>query len=204
MVPVWAHLLLILLLAPAQSQSIQKTFQKQQQQTSSLQSGYRQTVRLKGVRDASVSSGKFYYISPDSILIKFDDPKGEYLMIRGKDLFLKKNGKQEVRRKINPDEPETGLSMLLDLFRTGGKQFQDEFQLQMSYEKNDLIVTLTQKKSDEDVLPSRIENRLSRDGLNIKSVLVEFDGGHSILYEFTKPVRNRSIPPSVFEHPERS
>lgn len=189
-------------LAIAEQSAIEKAFQKKQEETSTLQSGFRQTVHMAGVRDPVVSSGKFYYLAPQSILIRFDKPKGEYMMMKGSDLFIKKTGKKETRRKLKPDEPHTGLSMLLDLFRTGGRQFQDEFELRMGTEARDLLVTLTQKKSDDELLPLRIENRLSRADLSLKSVLVQFEGGQAILYEFIKPVRDKIIPPSTFENPE--
>lgn len=209
MVSVRTGILLILLLAfsagalpPAEQKSIEHAFQKKQEETSTLQSGFRQTVRMAGVRDPVVSTGKFYYLAPQSILIRFDQPKGEYMMMKGNELFIKKAGKKETRRKLKADEPHTGLSMLLDLFRTGGRQFQDEFELRMRNEAGDLLVTLTQKKSDDDLLPLKIENRLSRADLSLKSVLVQFEGGQAILYEFIKPVRNKTIAPSIFENQE--
>jgi outer membrane lipoprotein-sorting protein len=211
MVPVRARLLFILIVfassadtraLSADQRAIEKAFQQRQAETKSLQSGFKQTVRLKGVRDPVVSLGKFYYIAPESLLIRFDQPKGEYMMMRGNELFTKKTGKRQARRKLGDDEPHTGLSMLLDLFRTGGRRFQDEFEIRMKNDGNELLVTLTNKHGNDELLPGRIENRLSQSELNLKSVLVEFAGGQAILYEFIKPVRNKPIPPSLFKNPE--
>jgi hypothetical protein len=134
---------------------------------------------------------------------KTADPKGEYLMMKGNDIYLKKTGKKQVHRKVKDAEGESGLSMLLDLFRTGGRRFNDEFEVQMKPDAGDLLVTLRQDDPDQDMLPLKIENRISRADMGIKSVLVRFKENQTILYEFIKPIRNKAILPSVFENPER-
>ena len=110
-------------LEPAEQQAMERAFEKKQAETSTFQSGFKQTVRLVGVRNVVVSAGRFYYAAPQSLLIKFDEPRGEYLMMKGSDLFMKKRGKEGIHRKIQPGESETGLSMLLALFPPGGGRF---------------------------------------------------------------------------------
>jgi hypothetical protein len=153
------------------------------------------------MRDPIVSSGRLYYAAPDSLLIKFDRPKGEYVMMRGDDFFMKKSGKEPVHRRIDADERGQGLGMLVDLFRDGAAGFKNRYEVRMLADTSELKVILTPKDGDEDE-PGRIENRLLLPGLEIRSVLVRYGENQSILYEFIDPVRNKTIRAEIFQDPE--
>lgn len=182
---------------------IEKAFEKKQAATSTYESNFKQTLRLKGVREAIVSSGKFYYEAPGRLLIQFREPRGEYVMIKDAELTFKKHAKPLVRSRISSDDWQSGPAMLLELFRDGGKRFGEHYDIQMKDDGNWLLVTLVRKDDDED-LPAIIENKLLRKSFEIRSIRVHSNENESLLYEFTNPVWNRPIDPSVFHRGDKS
>jgi outer membrane lipoprotein-sorting protein len=202
MVSVRSACLIFLLAAQlprGESENIQREFERKQASTSSYKADFKQTLRLSGVRDPVVSSGKFVYVAPDQMLIEFLEPKGEFMMISKGELYYKKRSKPLEQHKLESDR-QSGPVMLLELFRNGGKSLHEHYNVDMSSDANRLLVTLTRKDDDED-FPSKIENKLLRESLKIQSVRVYFGEDESMLYEFLNPARNVPVDPDLF-HPE--
>ena len=173
-------------------------FEKKQSQTRTFKAALLQTLRLSGVRNPVRSKGVLFYQAPDSLLIKFTEPAGEYVLIRGEDLYLKKSGKPAEHHKLDSDEPQNGLPMILELFRNGAIKMKEQYRVEMKALKKRLEVRLTPKPFDVDSPLPEIINHIRLPDLEIRSIEVKFDEDQSMIYEFLDTRRNKPIDPETF------
>ncbi|MBV9463080.1 MAG: outer membrane lipoprotein carrier protein LolA [Verrucomicrobiae bacterium] len=184
----------------AEQRKIESDFERAQRDTRSFKADLRQTLHLADSDRSIVSRGKFYYRAPDSILIRFDQPAGEYTLLRGRDLYVKRRNQPVRHRKL--DESAGPAGMFLDLFRSGGNAFQKDFRVEMKREGGELQVRLTPRDADEGA-PVEILNRLRLPAYDLQSVRVSQSANDWVQYEFSSPVRDASLPDELFQPPLR-
>ncbi len=186
-----------------EQKSYSDAFVRQQKQTKTFQADLKQTLRLRGLKRPVESEGRLSYRAPDSLLIKFTQPAGEYLLIKGDDVYLKKANRPLTHRTSTPGRTGPGQEMrfLLSLFQNGVAEFANEFNVQMSRTDGQLLVSLLPKKPDPRFPMSAIENVMELPSLEIRATKVNFDADNSVSYEFLNPRRNEPLDATLFEPP---
>jgi outer membrane lipoprotein carrier protein len=175
-------------------------FEKRQRQTRTLEADLTQTLRLSGIKEPIKSEGHLFYKAPHFLLIRFSKPEGEFVLIRGREVFVKKSGKNLVHRKLSEHSSlrETNILGLLAIFQNVS-EFDKDFNVAMERTKNRLFVTLTPKDTSGD--RPVILNTLTLPELNIRAIRVTFGQSNNILYEFSNQKRNEEMDSKLFEPP---
>ena len=172
-----------------------KAFERKQKETQTFQADLKQTLRLRGMRDPIESNGWIYYRAPDLLLIRYGEPKGEFILVEGKNLYVKRAGKPLIRKKLKAGGGlrENNIGALLSLFQDGGQEYSRELDVQMEQQKNQLLVCLNHPEG------MVIQNSLTLPNLELKSIRVILDSENSISYELSRIIRNKPLDPKVFD-----
>jgi len=191
------------LLSGSEQEIFAKRFEEKQRATRTYQSGLKQTLQLHGLKEPIASTGRVYYQATDFFLIQFTRPAGEFMLIRGNDIYVKKNEKALAHHKLKGGKSPSNLSIqsLLALFQNGAASMKEEFEIQMTGDRGELIVTLKPGMDDRKSRVREIKNKLTRSNLEIRSIHVIMDESNSVLYEFLKPVRNKQLDEKLFQVP---
>ncbi|MDL2281804.1 outer membrane lipoprotein carrier protein LolA [Parabacteroides sp. OttesenSCG-928-G06] len=56
--------------------------------TTTISSDFKQTMHLTFMDDDVLSNGKFYYRKPDRLLLKYEQPEGEMMLINGENISM--------------------------------------------------------------------------------------------------------------------
>jgi outer membrane lipoprotein-sorting protein len=179
-------------------------FVAKQQQTQTYEAELHQTLQLSGLKKPIESVARVYYKAPDSMRLSFTSPAGEYLIITGDDVYLKKTNRPLVHRKnaSQKGRPGQDARMLLTLFQGGAKDWGVLFAFDMARDDDRLIVTLHPKQGDAQAHPFTIENVLALPSYELQSITISFGQDNAMTYEFTDPKRNGPIDDTVFVPPE--
>jgi outer membrane lipoprotein-sorting protein len=177
----------------------EKKFTQTQQSTKTFFASVRQILSLSGMKKPLVSLGKIYFQNPQGwLLIRYTQPKGEYVLLRDDELFIQKKGKP---LKIQPLKNEGGFMMLRRFFQEDAESWKKDFAVSMFKDAKDLIVMLTPKKRDK-MQPLSIETRVNRETFSPQKIRLFFEGDNEIIYEFNQAQRNVAISPQLFDLPE--
>jgi hypothetical protein len=189
---------------PEEQQKYSEAFTRQQQQTRTFRAELRQTVMLRGLKEPVTSQGWLYYQSPDSLLLKFDQPAGEFVLLRGSDLHQQKTNKPLMHRKLSEQEKECGAGpgFLLSLFQNGGTNYYHLFSVHMARTNEALLVTLAPRKRNSKERLGQIENIIALPSLEIRSIRLQLGPAGSATYEFVNPTRNEPLDPALFAAPK--
>jgi outer membrane lipoprotein-sorting protein len=189
-------------MAPAERDAYIARFTARQQQTETWRAVLKHTLRLRGLRQPVESDGEIFYRRPDALAIHFRRPAGEFLILNGRDAWLKKSRQPLRHRALDPREPGNAeWTFLLSLFRDGAADTHERFHIEITRADNHLLVTLVprQPPRPRSRAPVRIENEVDPDTLELRRLRLHFDNDNLITYEFSRPVRNEPIGPSVFD-----
>lgn len=174
-------------------------FTQTQQSTKTFTASTRQILLLSGMKKPIASLGKIYFKNPQGwLLIRYTQPKGEYVLLRDDKLFIQKKGKP---LKIQPLKNEGGFVMLRRFFQDDAESWKKDFTVSMFKDAGDLIVMLTPKKRDK-MQPLSIKTRVNLETFLPKEIRLVFEGDNEITYEFNKPQRNVAISPQLFDLPQ--
>ncbi len=190
-------------LAPEEREAFIARFVAQQQATETYQAELKQTLELRGLRRPVESAGRIYYRSPDALALVFEKPAGEFLIVAGGDLFVKKHRQRLRHRTIDPARAgHHDLLFMLALFRDGAAVTREHFDVAMTRTNADLLVRLSPKERDpHHRQPVAIDNWIAETTLEVSKLRLQFHGENAITYEFREPVRNQPIDPAVFQPP---
>ncbi len=185
-------------LSDAEQQPYVDAFVRIQQQTQSYQAELHQTVRLRGLKKPVESTGRILYRAPGSLRLAFTKPAGEYMLITGDDIYVKKSNRPLSHRKTDSQNarPDQNARLLLLLFQGRVHDWLEFFTATVAREDDDLIVTLRSKQADVKV---EIENIVALPSYDIRSIQIRFDKDNSLTYEFFNPVRNAPVADNLFE-----
>lgn len=175
------------MLSDAERRTHDEAFARLQQQTQTYQADLKQTVRLRGLQTPVQSAGKIYFQAPGRLRISFTQPAGEYLLVTGNDVYIKKSN-----RSLRHKTADANTQMLLSLFRGDVKDWEKKFRVACECDGERLIVTLRDERVE-------IENVIALPSYEIQSVQIRFDADNSMTYEFAHPVRNQPLDARLFE-----
>ena len=189
-------------LSESEQESCAKRFEEKQRATRTYQAELKLTLRLHGLNEPIASAGRVYYQAPDFFLIQFTQPADEFMLIRGNDIYVKKNEKSLMHHRLKSGKHSSNLSIqsLLALFQNGAADLKETFDVQMEGGKGELTVVLKPREGDRNRV-REIRNKLTRSNLEIRSIHVMMDESNSVLYEFLKPVRNKPLDEILFQIP---
>lgn len=187
MVSICGFVCAALIVSDAERRQHDEAFARLQQQTQSYQADLKQTVRLRGLQRPVESAGRIYFRAPGQLRMSFTQPAGEYMLMTGNDVYVKKTN-HPLRHKT----ADANTQMLLSLFRGDVKDWEKKFRVTCARDGDRLIVTLRDERVE-------IENTVELPSYEIRSVQVRFDADNSMTYEFTHPVRNQPLDDKLFE-----
>ena len=178
-------------------------FVRKQQETQTYEATLKQTLRLRGLKQPVESEGRVYYKAPGSLLLSFSKPAGDYLIVTGPDIYLKKANRPLVHRKAvaGPARPDQNARLLLSLFQGGALDWGALFDIDMARDDDQLIVTMHPKQVDA-TRRVRIDNIIALPSDELRSIQVSFGEENSLTYEFSDPKRNLPLDDKLFVAPE--
>lgn len=187
------------LLDATEQKQVKQRFEEKQQSTQTYQAVFRQSLHIQGVNRAIGSIGKIYYKKPDHLLIRFEDPKDDFVLINGDDLYLKKTGQPVKHREVKGDEAGP-MGILLSLFREGATAQDKYYDVSMEREEGRLFVILKAKNPGPE-RPLKITNQMAWPSLELKSIQVQLNENNSLSYVFESPQRDALLDSGVFTPP---
>jgi len=191
-------------LTDAERQPYIDAFVAKQQNTHTYQAELHQTLQLSGMKKPIESEAHVYYKAPDSMRLSFTSPAGEYLIITGDDVYLKKNNRPLVHRKNTAQKgrPAEDARMLLSLFQGGAKDWGALFAFEMARDGDRLVVTLHPRGDDPRARNVTIENTITLPAYGLQSIRINFGQDNAMTYDFTNALRNAPIDDTTFVPPD--
>jgi len=151
------------------------------------------------------SLGHISYQAPGFLAMVFTSPVPELVLVRGNDLYIKRDKKALARYKleVRNGKPTQTVQFLLNFFQNGCTNFAGLFDVRISSGERAQTVTLTPKHPAQ-MFPLRsVENVIALPSMDVQSMRIGLIWDSYILYEFTNPRRNQPLDTGVFEEPKR-
>ena len=179
-------------------------FVQKQKQTQTYAANMHQTLRLRGLKQPIESEARVLYKAPSSLLMSFAKPAGDYLIVTGDDVYLKKANRPLVhRRNLSPAaRPDQNAQLLLSLFQGGAMDWGAVFDIDMARDDDRLIVTLRPKQPGAKARQVRIDNVIALPSNDLRSIQISFGEENSLTYEFSDAKRNLPLDDKLFVAPE--
>ena len=179
-------------------------FVAHQTATQTFECDLRQVFHWSFPRRHVDSLGRLCYQAPDLLSIVLTNPASELVLVRGQDLYIKRDKKPLATCKlgIHNGKPTQRVQFLLSFFQNGCTNFADLFDVTIARTPDTRTVTLTPKHSLQ-MLPLRsVENVVAWPSMDVRSMHIGLIMDSYIIYEFRNPRRNQPIDPAVFEVPK--
>jgi hypothetical protein len=151
------------------------------------------------------SLGHLSYQAPGFLAMVFTSPAPELVLVRGDDLYIKRDKKALARYKleVHNGKPTQDVQFLLSFFQNGCTNFAGLFDARIRPGDNAQTVTLLPKHPGR-MFPLRsVDNVIASPSMDVRSMRIGLIWDSYILYEFTNPCRNQLLDASVFEAPKR-
>ena len=152
-----------------------------------------------------VSLGQISYQAPGFLAMVFTSPAPELVLVRGDDLYIKRDNKALATYKleVHNGKPTQKVQFLLSFFQNGCTNFAGLFDAHVESIDNAHTVTLLPKHLGQ-MFPLRsVDNVIAWPSMDVRSMRIGLIWDSYILYEFTNPRRNQLLDASVFEAPKR-
>jgi hypothetical protein len=179
-------------------------FVAHQAATQTFEADLRQVFHWSFPRRHVESLGHISYQAPDFLSIVLTNPAPEFVLVRGQDLYIKRDKKALAAYKleVHNGKPTQQVQFLLSFFQNGCTNFADLFDANIARTLDACTVTLIPKHSLQ-MLPLRsVENVIAWPSMNVRSMRIGLLMDSYILYEFRNPRRNQPLDAAVFEVPK--
>ncbi len=179
-------------------------FVAHQAATQTFEADLRQVFHWSFPRRHVDSLGRIRYQAPDFLSIVLTSPAPELVLVRGHDLYIKRDKKALAAYKlaVRNGEPTQRVQFLLSFFQNGCTNFADLFDVNIARTPDACTVTLTPKHTLQ-MLPLRsVENVIAWPSMDVRSMRIGLILDSYITYEFRSPRRNQPLDPAVFEVPK--
>ena len=190
------------MLSDADADAFVTAFNAKQGNTQSYQADFKQQLQLRGLKRPAESHGQIFYRAPADLLMRYDQPAGEFVLMTGPETWFKKTGRPLLHRTQTNTGGDPGKSLLM-LFRNDPALVREQFHVAIERTNAVLHVTLTPKKSDPRMRLVAIENTVTDPGLEVLTVRTIFEGNNQITYEFTNAKRNEPLDAALFAEPRQ-
>lgn len=150
------------------------------------------------------SLGHISYQAPDFLSIILTNPAPELVLVRGQNLYIKRDKKPLAAYKleVHNGKPTQQVQFLLSFFQNGCTNFAGLFDVNIARTREACTVTLTPKHLLQ-MLPLRsVENVIAWPSMDVRSMRIGLIMDSYITYEFRNPRRNQPLDAAVFEVPK--
>ncbi len=192
-------------LTEARADTNADAFVAHQAATQTFEAELRQTFHWSFPRRHVESLGHISYQAPDFLAIVLTNPAPELVLVRGHDLYIKRDKKPLAMYKleVRNDKPTQNVQFLLSFFQNGCTNFAGLFDAHVSLAGDARTITLLPKHSMQ-MFPLRsVENMIEWPSMDVRSMRIGLIMGSYIAYEFHNPRRNQPLDAAVFEAPKR-
>jgi hypothetical protein len=151
------------------------------------------------------SLGYIRYQAPDFLAIVLTNPASELVLVRGNDLYIKRDKKPPARYTlgVHNGKPTQNVQFLLSFFQNGCTNFAGLFDAQVTQTNDAQTVTLVPKHALQ-MLPLRsVDNVISWPSMDVRAMRIGLIMDSYITYEFFNPHRNEPLDSATFEVPKR-
>ncbi len=179
-------------------------FVAHQTATQTFDADLRQVFHWSFPRRHIESLGHISYQAPDFLSIVLTNPASEIVLVRGHDLYIKRDKKTLATYKleVHNGKPTQQVQFLLSFFQNGCTNFADLFDVNIARTPDACTVTLTPKHLLQ-MLPLRsVENVIAWPSMDVRSMRIGLIMDSYIAYEFHNPRRNQPLDAAVFEVPK--
>ncbi len=152
--------------------ALRAQFQTRQRETLTWSATIVQTLTLPGVRDPVVSTGTLAYRAPDRLRLDYTKPAGEFVLVLGDRLFIKKTGARLAEKSLREDSAGKPFLSLLGLLRGQPAEEESDYTAEVRREEDRYTVVLTRNADASSRMPARIANRIAADTLEVREVVV--------------------------------
>jgi hypothetical protein len=197
--------LLSVSLAAARADTNDDLFIAHQVATQAFEADLRQVFHWSFPPKHVESLGHISYQAPDLLAIALTNPATELVLLRGDDLYIKRDKKAPATYKlgVHNGKPTQNVQFLLSFFQNGCTNFAGLFDAQVTQANDTQTVRLVPKHTLQ-MLPLRsVENVIAWPSMDVRSMRIGLIWDSYITYEFTKPRRNQPIDATVFEVPKK-
>jgi outer membrane lipoprotein-sorting protein len=149
--------------------------------------------------------GHISYRAPGSLAIVLTNPAPELVLVRGDELYIKRDRKRLAKYKleVRNGKPTQNVQFLLGFFQNGCTNFAGLFDVSMTT-SNDARTVMLIPKHYAQMFPLRsVDNVIAWPSMNVRSMRIGLIMGSYIVYEFRNVRRNEAINDTVFEVPTR-
>ena len=182
-----------------------EAFVAHQTATRTFEADLRQTFHWSFPHRHVESLGRISYQAPGFLAMVFTSPAPELVLVRGDDLYIKRDKKALARYKleVHNGKPTQDVQFLLGFFQNGCTDFAELFDARIMHGDDALTVTLLPRHPGR-MFPLRsVENVIMWPSMDVRSMRIGLIWDSYILYEFTNPRRNQPLDATVFEAPKR-
>lgn len=188
-------------LPSSRADALREQFKARQQRTSTWSANFTQTLVMPGMQHAVVSKGTLLYRAPSHLRLDFTKPQGEFVLVVGDQLFLKKTGRNVERKSLSGDLAGKPFQSLIGMLRGQPTEDESRYVPEVSSREGKFVVVLNRKPDAPDELPNRITTILNENSLDVREVFVELPNGGVLQYGFDAVMRNRAIDGTRFLPP---
>jgi hypothetical protein len=208
MVPIRAFITAVFLsvsLAAARADTNDDLFVAHQMATQTYEADLRQVFHWSFPPKHVESFGHISYQAPDFLAIVLTNPALEIVLVRGDDLYIKRDKKALVTYKlgVHNGKPTQNVQFLLGFFQNGCTNFAGLFDARVTQANDTQTATLVPKHTLQ-MLPLRsVENVIAWPSMDVRLMRIGLIWDSYITYEFTNPRRNQPLDAAVFEVPKK-
>ncbi|HUJ09680.1 MAG TPA: outer membrane lipoprotein carrier protein LolA [Verrucomicrobiae bacterium] len=172
--------------------------------TRTFEADLRQTFHWTFPPRHVVSLGHICYQAPDLLAIVFTNPAPELVLVRGDELYIKRDRKRLAKYKleVRHGKPTQNVQFLLSFFQNGCTNFAGLFDASTSSSNNTRTVTLTPKHRLQMFPLCSVENVMTWPSMDIQSMRIGLILNSYIIYDFDRVRRNQPLDKKVFEVPQ--
>jgi hypothetical protein len=192
-------------LAAARADTNDDLFIEHQVATQTFEADVRQVFHWSFPPKHVESLGHISYQAPDFLAIVLTNPAMELVLVRGDDLYIKRDKKALATYKlgVHNGKPTQNVQFLLGFFRNGCTNFAGLFDARVTQTNDAQTVTLVPKHTLQ-MLPLRsVENVIAWPSMDVRSMRIGLIWDSYITYEFTRPRRNQALDDAIFEVPKK-
>lgn len=188
-------------LSAERATTLRAQFQTRQSETLTWSATFMQTLTVPGLRQPVVSVGTLAYRAPEQLRLDFTKPAGEFVLVLGDQLFIKKAGMRLAEKSLREDSAGRVFLSLLNLLRGRPLEEENAYTPEVTHQEDHYAVVLTRKPEASSHMPTRITNAITADTLDLREVVVELPNGGLLSYRFDGITRNRPLDTTRFAAP---
>lgn len=183
-------------ISDADAATLSKIKQANEKHTS-ITSTFKQTKHMPVLGEKILSNGSFYYAKPEQLAMRYDDPKGDLMLINNDKATLISSGKKrEVSTKSNAKM--RGMKSILASFMQGDVMQVGADKIAVKEVGNHIVVTAELGKANKSNI-SKVIGSYDKNDLTISILRTEEADGTYIIYELVGKQLNKAIDSKVFQ-----